>query len=186
MESMRQLIEEYEINTSTMVVKPLLYGQKVFSKIFELEEDVISPFKPIDIIKESCVCFGSTFEGRKTATRKLLGLSHKVPISISPSIYFFPTTSPDNSNCIWIAQEHVIDYRKGEQSCTTVVKLKNKRLISVPISVNSFENQIVRTIMLRAKINKGLEKELFHHSPASYSSHVKMQQSAENRGPYHW
>lgn len=178
MEIVRHLIEEYEISSSTLVVEPLLYGQKIFSKISELEGDVISPFRPLELIKESCLRYGSSFEGRKTATRKLIGFSHKVPISISPSIYLFPTTSPENPRCIWVAQEHIYDYKKGELNGTTIVRFMNKRVISIPISINSFENQLVRTMMLKAKINKRNEK----NSTSLYS----IQQSAESSQPYKW
>ncbi|USK56526.1 competence protein ComK [Cytobacillus solani] len=57
------LIDEYEINPNTMVVMPLAYGSKIYSQIWELEDEFISPFKPIDIIKKSCTFFGSSYEG---------------------------------------------------------------------------------------------------------------------------
>ena len=59
-----QIIEEYEINPNTMIIKPLSYGIKVYSQIWELDDEVTSPFKPIEIIKSSCKYFGSSYEGR--------------------------------------------------------------------------------------------------------------------------
>lgn len=183
MENGRQLIEEYEINTSTIMVQPLPYGNRIFSKIYELEEESISPFKPIDIIKESCVSFGSTYEGRKAATRKLIGVTHKVPIAISPLIYLFPTSSPDNPHCVWVAHEHVLEYKKGEQNCTTIVRFTNNRLISIPISPSSFENQFFRTMMLRTKLTR---KNTETNLNSIYSSSIRRQQSAEESGDYYW
>ncbi|EFV78994.1 hypothetical protein HMPREF1013_00878 [Bacillus sp. 2_A_57_CT2] len=58
-----QMIEEYEVNPNTMIIKPLAYGLKVYSQIWELDDEVTSPFKPIDIIKSSCKYFGSSYEG---------------------------------------------------------------------------------------------------------------------------
>ncbi|MFY2158230.1 competence protein ComK [Cytobacillus firmus] len=58
-----QIIEEYEINPNTMIIKPLSYGIKVYSQIWELDDEITSPFKPIEIIKSSCKYFGSSYEG---------------------------------------------------------------------------------------------------------------------------
>ncbi|MEK4148966.1 competence protein ComK [Robertmurraya sp. FSL W8-0741] len=63
MENEKLIIEEYEINSSTAIVMPIEYGSKIFSKIYELEEETISPFKPFELVKESCYSFGSTYEG---------------------------------------------------------------------------------------------------------------------------
>jgi competence protein ComK len=183
MEHGRLLIEEYEINSSTVVLLPLTYGSKVFTKIYEMEDESISPFKPIDIIKESCFNFGSNYEGRKAATRKLIGAIHKVPIAISPLIYLFPTTSPENPLCIWVAHEHVIDYKKGEDGSTTIVKFRNNRCIPIPISASSFENQLIRTMMLKTKLSRNGNEAL----PRSiYTSKLRKQKSAEDSGEYDW
>lgn len=181
MEQGRLLIEEYEINSSTVILLPLAYGSKVFTKIYELEEESISPFKPIEIIKESCFSFGSNYEGRKAATRKLIGAIHKVPIAISPLIYLFPTTSPDNPHCIWVAHDHVVDYKKGEDG-STIVKFRNNRYIPIPISTSSFENQLIRTMMLKTKLSKDNEAPL----RSIYASKLRKQNSAEDTGPYDW
>lgn len=177
MENGRKLIEAYEINSSTLAVLPVSYGNKVFSKIYELEDEFISPFKPIEIIKESCFSFGSTFEGRKEATRKLIGITHKVPIAISPLIYFFPTSSPEVPHCVWIAQEHILEYKKGSENSKTVVRFKNDQFILLPVSTSSFENQLIRTMMLRTKLTR---------KNIVYSNNIRRQLSAEETGEYFW
>ena len=97
MENMsHSFIEEYEINPQTMAIFPVEYGSKIYSKILEEDDEVLSPFKPLDIIKKSCQYFGASFDGRREGTRELIGITHKAPIVIdtNTSIYFFPTTSP--------------------------------------------------------------------------------------------
>lgn len=177
-----KLMEEYEINTSTIALLPVAYGNRIFSKIYDLEEESISPFKPMDIIKESCFSYGSTYEGRKAASRKLIGITHKVPIAISPLIYLFPTTSPENPHCIWVAHEHVIDYKKGEQNCTTIIKFRNNQCIPIPISSSSLENQLVRTMMLKTKLSK---IRIEPHSKPLYTSRMRTQLSAEKEEEYY-
>ncbi|WNS76794.1 competence protein ComK [Bacillus sp. DTU_2020_1000418_1_SI_GHA_SEK_038] len=152
------LIEEYEVNSHTMVIMPLSYGSKIYSQIWELEDEFISPFKPIDIIRKGCISFGSSYEGRKEATKHLTGITHKAPITVDStnSIYFFPTTSPSNTQCIWISQEHIHFHRRGD-SANTQVLFKNKRSLSIPVSFNSFNNQILRTALLKTRLSKRIE-----------------------------
>lgn len=146
-------IEEYEVNPYTMFIKPVIYGSKVYSQIFELEDEYLSPFKPLDIIKKSCEYFSSSFEGRKDGTKQLIGITHKVPIVIDPTnfIYFFPTTSPTRAECIWISHEHIMSYRRFD-SRHTIVTFQNKQSFTLPISNSSFENQMLRTALLRTKL----------------------------------
>lgn len=155
----KQLIEEYEINTNTMIVSPVQYGSKIYSKILEQEDEYISPFKPTDIIKKSCSYFGSSYEGRKQGTRNLIGITHKVPVAIDPTnfIYFFPTTSPNNSQCAWISLEHVLDHERLDPY-STLVTFINKQTLELPISANSFKNQLLRTALLRTKLMQRLDR----------------------------
>lgn len=153
------LIDEYEINPNTMAVMPLAYGSKIYSQIWELEDEFISPFKPIDIIKKSCTFFGSSYEGRKEGTRQLTGITHKAPITIDPTnfIYFFPTTSASNSKCIWISSEHILSYHRVDRG-NTEVKFKNKQSKIIPVSFNSFNNQVLRTALLRTTLISRIEE----------------------------
>lgn len=59
----QDFISEYEITPYTLMVLPIHYGTKVYSRIIELEDDFISPFKPMDIMKKSCEYFGASYEG---------------------------------------------------------------------------------------------------------------------------
>jgi competence protein ComK len=146
-------IEEYEVNPYTMFIKPLVYGSKMYSQIVEIEDEFTSPFKPIEIIKKSCEYFSSSYEGRKNGTKQLIGITHKVPVAIDPSnfIYFFPTTSPNRSECIWVSHEHVLNYRRLASNQTEVT-FQNKQSFIFPISYSSFENQLLRTALLRTKL----------------------------------
>jgi competence protein ComK len=146
-------IEEYEVNPYTMFIKPVIYGSKVYSEIYELEDEYLSPFKPLEIIKKSCEYFSSSFEGRKDGTKQLIGITHKVPIVIDPTnfIYFFPTTSPTRSECIWISHEHIMDYQRIDSRQTRVI-FQNKQSFILPVSRSSFSNQMLRTALLKTTL----------------------------------
>lgn len=154
----RKIIEEYEINPHTMLIIPTVYGSKIYSKIIEVDDEFICPFPPKSIIQKGCLYFGISYEGRITGSKQLIGNHNKVPITLDSqnSIYFFPTTSPQNDKCIWIAHDHVDKYFPTGPKLTRVA-FKNKTYFDVAISYPSFDKQMLRTIMLRMKLTSRIE-----------------------------
>ncbi|MFB6465251.1 competence protein ComK [Cytobacillus sp. Hz8] len=148
-----QILGDYEINPSTMAIFPYNYGSKLYSKIYELEQEFLSPFKPLDNVKKGCRFFGVSYEGRKEGTKELLGLSHKLPIAVEPtnSIYFFPTSSPNKPHCIWLAHEHIMSVQRVDRNHSMII-FRNKKALTIPVSVSSLNNQLYRTSMLRTKL----------------------------------
>jgi competence protein ComK len=155
----KNLVEEYEINPFTMIILPEEYGSRIYSRVIELEEEYLSPFRPIDIVKKSCRYFGSSYEGRKEGTKQLTGITHKIPIIVDPlsSIYFMPTSSPANPDCIWVSHEHVSSHKKVDSYSTQVI-FRNKQSIILPVSHHSFENQLLRTSLLRTKFMQRMKE----------------------------
>lgn len=153
------LIEEYEINPYTLLIKPIQYGSEMYSQIFELEDEFISPFKPLDIIKRSCEYFGSSYEGRKDGTKHLIGITHKAPIAVDPtsSIFFFPTSSPARPQCMWLSHHHVSKFTRADTGMTSVV-FRNQQQIEIDISYSSFGNQVMRTALLKTKLLQRIEE----------------------------
>lgn len=151
-------IEEYEVNPFTMFVKPIAYGSKIYSEIFEVEDEFLSPFKPLDIIKNSCEYYGSDYDGRRNGTKQLVGYAHKIPIAIDPTnrIFFFPTTSPSRHECIWISHEHVKDYDRIN-SQETLIHFNNNQSFTFPISCSTIISQLERTAYLRTKLMQRIE-----------------------------
>ena len=173
------LVDEYEITPYTLAILPIKYGSKIYSRIIELENDFISPVKPIEIINRSCEYFGASYAGRKHGTKQLTGITHKAPIAIDPSssIFFFPTTSPLRPQCIWLSHDHVMSFSRLDQQCTTVV-FRNKQSIPIHMSSSSFENQLHRTAFLKTKLVQRIEETkrksfyLFHRSEWSQASEM--------------
>src|SRR5574344_821374 len=100
---------DYEITYETQIIIPI---NKNSSKIVEENSEYIINESTLKVLEHSCEYFGSSYEGRKDGTKKLLGITHKSPIIIEESrkIIFFPTTSPDNENCIWINLDKINKY----------------------------------------------------------------------------
>lgn len=114
----------------------------------EAEYDVNqSPSKVIDY---ACKFFGASLKGRQDGTRDICGITHKAPISIDPSsgMYFFPTTSPTNPKCSWIAHSHIDKMNKVLDQRTEII-FKNGKRILLESSYGSMMNQVQRTAQFR-------------------------------------
>jgi len=151
-------IQDYEINSCTMFLSPVEYGSKVYSQITEVEDEYVSPFKPLDIIRRSCTYFGVDYESRKKGTKQLIGYCRKLPIVIEPSnhIFFFPTTAPASPECIWISNEHIEKYRRmGPHQ--TLITFRNKSSHLFPVSSTTIETQILRTSLLKTKLMQRID-----------------------------
>jgi len=148
-------IEEYEINPYTLAILPYYENGELYSKIIEVDQEFICPMKPTDIVKRACELFGSDYDGRRGATRSMTGYTHKAPIEIEKmfSIFFFPTTSPERDECIWIAAMHVEKYAKIG-STEVMATFTNKKQLNIPVSHGTFETQVARSAILKTKLDQ--------------------------------
>src|SRR4051812_32643745 len=140
-----QQIEEYEVNSCTMYIEPVEYGSKIYSHAVELEDEFLSPYKPLDIIKNSCAYFGVDYESRKRGTRNLIGYNRKIPIVIEPTnhMFFFPTASPDSPECIWFSHEHIENCHRVAAQQTLII-FRNKQSRVFPVSYSTIQTQMLR------------------------------------------
>ena len=137
----------YYINKATCVIIPI---GKNSSKVIEHDDEYFIKNSTLSILEHSCEYFGSSFEGRKEGTKKLLGITHKSPIIVEESrkIIFFPTTSPEKENCIWINLDKIDKYYKSGNRKSTIL-FKNGDSIDFDVSIGSLTNQILRATRLK-------------------------------------
>ena len=138
---------DYEITFDTQVILPV---ENNSSRIIENNESYVIHVPPMQVLEHSCEYFGSSFNGRKEGTKKLLGITHKSPIIVEESrkIIFFPTTSPDRIDCVWINLEKVNKYYKSS-SKKSIIEFKNGDIIEFDVSIGSLTNQIMRASRLK-------------------------------------
>lgn len=136
---------KYEINNETLALMPLSNN---LTKVIELNNDYIIKKSIMDIIKNSCSYFGSSFEGRLNGSKNMLGSIYKAPIIVEETnnIIFFPTTSPKGKNNIWISLNNILSYEKKRNK--TVIYFKNNKKIELNIPYFTITNQIVRSTLL--------------------------------------
>ncbi len=152
------IVDDYEVNPYTLCLFPFEEGVNIYTKIYELDDVYISTLKPLEIVKNSCKSFASSYEGRKEGTRQLTGITHKPPIIVDShtSIYLFPTTSPLKDECVWMSHDHVSSHDKID-SHNIQVTFRNRLELPIAMSDYSFESQMMRTSMLRFKFSQQID-----------------------------
>lgn len=148
-------MKTYEINEDTYAIVP---KTKEKTYIYEKSGTYLINESADQIMEDSCEYFGSTFNGRREGSAKVLNSSYKVPIIIedSESIIFFPTESPRLVSCSWISLKNIDYYQKYEDG--SIIVFKDGSLIKLPISYTSLNNQILRSSRLQYLINKRKSK----------------------------
>ncbi|MBR3119127.1 MULTISPECIES: competence protein ComK [Oceanobacillus] len=141
----------HEITPVTMAILSLrdVNGDAV-TRVIEEDAEYVVDHSPTKIIDNACRFFGSSLKGRQDGTRDISGITHKAPISIDPSsgMYFFPTTSPSNRRCSWIAHSYIDKIRKAADRHTEI-QFTNGRKIIIATSYGSIMNQLQRTAQFR-------------------------------------
>lgn len=139
-------MDSYEINVETLLIVPF---EKEKSKIYEEDGEYIVNLPPLEIIRNSCLYFGCTYDGRREAIKSMIGVDMKVPIIIEDTrnIIFFPTSSCINKEAIWISYQNLLKYSKLNDF-STVLYFKNNKSINVDIKYNLIDNQVIRCIKL--------------------------------------
>lgn len=145
-------MNHYEINTETLLIVPIEKGK---SKVYELNGEYVVNMSSLAIIKNSCLFFGSSYEGRSEGTKALIGIEMKVPIVIEDSrnIIFFPTSSCIHKNSVWISHQNLINYVKINEF-STVLYFRDNKSVRVDVKYNLVDNQVTRCVKLEVLLAK--------------------------------
>lgn len=141
---------KYEINEGTLALIP----EEESSRVLEDKYEYVVESTPYEVMDYSCKYFGSSYHGRKDGAKTMLGINYKVPIIVedSKNIIMFPTTSPQDEECIWVAVNHIKNYHENETGTTII--FDNEKQIKIPISYRSIDNQILRARSLESVLRQ--------------------------------
>ena len=143
------MLDEYEINSSTLAIIPI---DDNTSHVYEEEAEYVITKNSNKLIDYNCKFYGSSYRGRCEGTKYLTGIKSKFPIIIEESrnIIFFPTSSYRSDDNSWIALNKIKKYKSDFYG--TKILFENEQEIEVPISYYSIDNQFSRATMLKAKL----------------------------------
>jgi competence protein ComK len=144
-----EVMENYEINNKTLA----LYGMGDKTRVYEEDLSFIVDKPASEIMEDSCEYFGSSLEGRKRGTEKLIGVHYKAPIIVEESnnIIFFPTSSPRLGTCSWLRFSCIDQYYY--QNHNLIVEFKNGAKIVLDTTYGVVDNQILRSARLETVLN---------------------------------
>lgn len=144
-------MEKYIITEATLVLVSL--GNK--TRIIEKYQEIIINKSIQDIVNESCLYYGSSLRGRCDSTYFLIGVKYKCPIVIceKKNLFFFPTTSFKNKDCIWFNYLGIKKYFLDKNKILNII-LSNEKKVFLNISNNIISNQIFKTSRLESVLRK--------------------------------
>ncbi|MRH43942.1 hypothetical protein GH741_14965 [Aquibacillus halophilus] len=146
---------KYDICKSTMAV--------ISNNVEEYQSLILEPGKlilckqtPNQILRDSCLRSGSTIEGRREATKKILGTNKKLPLTVNPGegIYLIPTEAVKSKGCAWISYNQIkLTSAKGN---LTEITFKDGSTLIVDTSKKPFDQLMNRTERIIVYINRGI------------------------------
>lgn len=117
----------------------------------------------LQVIKDSCIHYGMTYDGLKKGTTFLLGPGGKVgPIKLcgALNLFAFPTTFPTKPDCGWLLFDHIVDFHpNGKQ---TLVQFTNGFEIVIDLPVHLMENRYHMSTKLISKWTHTLAGKLYY------------------------
>lgn len=145
-------LDNYIINYETLIIIPI---EDNSSKVYEIDKEFIVKKDCLSIIKDSCLYFGSSLEGRRSGAKDFLNCEFKVPIIIEDSnnLIFFPTSSYRRRDTVWISYQNLLKYKKIDIN-STILYFKNNSKLKLNVRYNIIDNQVIRCIKFDAIANK--------------------------------
>ncbi|RCW63395.1 competence protein ComK [Saliterribacillus persicus] len=126
---------------------------KYQSKIIEVKQEVFIEQTPLEILKHNALINGSSYEGRRESVKYILGFEQKIPIpiNIEKNIYLFPTSSPNEMDCIWVSSDAITEIKPVEvgEEIKTRILFKFGKTLDLKES-----NYLIRTQWERAGMCK--------------------------------
>ncbi len=147
---------DYEINRNTIMIIPVNDKQ---SRVIETDTEYIVDADAYSIMERSCLYFGSSFEGRLSSSKEMLGSIYKAPILIEESrnIIFFPIKSCVVRQNAWISLNNLVSYNKHDKK--TIITFKNDKQMLIDAPYFSIDNQVLRSTMLESILRRRKNEE---------------------------
>lgn len=115
--------------------------------------------KPLEILELWCMRYGTSVSGNQKAMKSALSISQKIPVLVHPiqQIYFFPTISAMDHQCIWINAKNIV--RVQSLHCDTLITFSDQHTLRCPIGKRTILKQIQRCGLMEQSIIQQLRLE---------------------------
>lgn len=126
---------------------------KNMTKVIEKRRTFNLYMRCMKLLKKSCSWYGNTYAIQRKFVIDKFNYYIKTPIVVSvfDNLIFFPTASPDSSDCIWIAYHNIIRYVKEGKS--TKIYFNGGKILTISVPYTTIDNQITKCIKIEKYIN---------------------------------
>lgn len=141
-------MDEYEISSSTIMLE---YYDKNKTKVYELDKDFIVNDNLFNIVSNSCDFYGSSYEGRLEASKKILNTNIKLPVVVEDikKIIFFPTRATNRIGSRWISFNNLDKIERIRKNNTlTRLYFCNGTSYDIEISYEIIHRQLFNCLQL--------------------------------------
>lgn len=141
------VMKKYVINNDTIALLPAKAID--YSAIaWEVNKILYVRQTPLEIIKSSCLDYGSSYDGRRDAVKHNTPYKKKLPIEVSErkKIYAFPTHATQSFDCHWLFSEHILTIIKNSDKNKSTVHFRNDQMLSLTVSHYVLDKQLHRTL----------------------------------------
>ncbi len=144
------MVVEYEINKETLAILPYEKGK---TKVIEEKDQYIIDETPYSVMEHSCQYFGSSFDGRVSGSKDILGSIYKAPVIVEESqkLIFFPTKALESLKVSWISYKNIRNVEKYGKKTRIIFNNGDRIIVDCPYF--SIKNQIFRCNMLETISN---------------------------------
>lgn len=143
-------LKEYRLDENALVLIPEYDNGRKLTKVLNKNDVLLVEGTQEEILDATLRYYGNSLRGAREGAKSVLGNIKRMPIMVNEILgqFWFPTTSPSNDDCIWLAFHHILNYEAIDKSHTKV-RMSGGSYIVVPISVSSLETKVQRTCKLR-------------------------------------
>lgn len=145
---------EYAISSETIIILPDFDENGFLNSLLCKKAGVSKAgLSPYNLIDTNLRFRGSSMRGALEGAQAILGKMNMNPLILDKEqdIILFPCRSPYREDCVWLALQHVKQYRSAGKSLTQV-ELSNGSTIMLDVSKQAFEKKMQRAYELRFKM----------------------------------
>lgn len=153
------------LKPESMVILPE-YNQNglLCSKVYDVNDPYVFENSPMNIIKNTLLYFLNDLDTAIRGSKSILGSYKMLPIVICDNLrmYWFPSHSPFNRNCIWFSLIHIHEIKPINKSRCLVI-FKNGLSIEVNMSAKRLMHKRDLASTLKLKIEERKQSAESHH-----------------------
>jgi len=140
---------KYALNRDTILLYPKISESGVKTIVYEVNQIYEIDETPKNIIRENCLEYGSTLEGRKEHSRVLTNSRSKLPIIVKEDekMIIFPIKSMRKCSCGWVNSRNR-KYLNALKDGKFLVKSYHDDIVDLNVSKEVLDNQVLRSAFL--------------------------------------